>query len=79
MDFVYAIPLLAMLAAVWFGARRVAKKRHEREARRRRRKRRSASKRTGPDTVSPRSDMRATDSPVTVIDVIRKPPKDRDQ
>ncbi len=72
MDIVYGIGLLAALAPVVMYARRSMRKARENKAREQRRKRRTSKRRRGPDTSSPRSDMRATDSPVTVIDTIQK-------
>jgi hypothetical protein len=78
MDLVYSIPLLGLLALTWIAARRVAKKMRGRETLRRR-KRRARAKQVGePDAASPRSDMRATDAPGTLIDTIRKRAKDPD-
>jgi len=68
----YGIALLGSLAVAWIAVHRVKKNRRTREALRRR-KRRSRAKHAGePDTVSQRSDMRATDSPIGVSDTIRK-------
>ena len=72
-DPVYAMALLGLLGAGWIGVRLALRGKREREARRRRRKRRSLAKRDrGADTASPRSDMRATDSPVSVMDTLQK-------
>ena len=77
MNLTIGIALVALLGMGWMLARRVAKKKREQEARRRRRKRRARVERPeGPNTVSQRSDMRSTDSPVSVMDTIQKRPKD---
>jgi hypothetical protein len=72
MDIVYGIGLLAALALIVMYTRRSRKKARAAKAQEQRRKRRTAKRRRGPDTSSPRSDMRATDSPVTIIDTIQK-------
>jgi hypothetical protein len=77
MDIVYGIGLLAALALVLMYARRSVKKARETRAREQRRKRKAAKRRRGTDSSSPRSDMRATDSPVTIIDTIQKRHKSR--
>jgi len=76
-EFIVGLLLLAALVVAWV-ARRRARTMRASDARRRRRQRRSADNRSaGPNTVSPRSDMRATDSPATVADTIRKRHKGR--
>jgi hypothetical protein len=72
MDLVYSIPLLGLLALAWIALRRVAKNKRTREALRRRKRRSRANQARETDTVSQRSDMRATDSPISVSDTIRK-------
>jgi hypothetical protein len=72
MDVVYGIGLLAAFALVLMYARRVMKKARAKKAQQQRRKRRIARQRRGTDSSSPRSDMRATDSPATIIDTIQK-------
>jgi hypothetical protein len=68
-----------LLAVAWIAARRVAKKVRRREALRRRKGRASTKQFGEPHTASPRSDMRATDAPVTVIDTMRKRAWDPDR
>jgi len=72
-DVAIALPLLAVLVLAWGAARRAARRyRREREAMRQRAH--SASRtmiRPFPDTITERSEMRATDAPVTVIDAFR--------
>jgi hypothetical protein len=77
MDIVYGIGLLAALALVVMYARRSVRKAREAKAQKQRRKRRAAKLRRGPDSSSPRSDMRATDSPITIMDTIQKRHKSR--
>ncbi|MGH8713301.1 MAG: hypothetical protein ACREYB_04755 [Casimicrobiaceae bacterium] len=73
MDFVYGLPLIAVLALAWLAARHVANKARRQRELLRRQKRRSRSRYVdGPETASSRSDMRSTDAPVTVVDKIRK-------
>ena len=72
------IPLVGLLVVAWIAARRVAKKVRRREALRRRRAGSRAKQFGEPDAASPRSDMRATDAPVTLIDTIRKRARDPD-
>ena len=72
MDVAYGVPLLGLLAVAWIAACRAAKKVRRREALRHRKGRSDAKQFGEPDTASPRSSMRATDVPVTVIDTMRK-------
>ncbi len=77
MNLIFGIAVVALLGMAWMLARRAARRKREQEARQRRRKRRARSERLeGPNTVSQRSDMRATDSPVSVLDTIQKRTKD---
>ena len=78
-DLAYGIPLLGLLAIAWIAARRGAKKARRREALRRRKGRSYAKQFAEPDTASPRSDMRATDASVTVVDTMRKRARDPDR
>ena len=74
MDLVYAIPLIALLAIVWAAVRHAANKaRRRREALREQRRRSRMADARAPYPTSQRSDMRRTDSPVTVVDSIQKP------
>jgi len=73
MDLVYGLPLIAVLALAWLGARHVINKAQRQRELLRRQRRRSRSKyRNAPETVTSRSDMRSTDAPVTIVDNIRK-------
>ena len=73
MDFVYGLPLIAVLVLAWFAARQVANRaRRQRELLRRQKRRSQRSLTDAPETVTSRSDMRSTDSPVTVIEKIRQ-------
>lgn len=73
MDFVYGLPLIAVLVLAWFAARQVANRaRRQRELLRRQKRRSQRSLHEAPETVSSRSDMRSTDSPVTVVEKIRQ-------
>jgi hypothetical protein len=74
MDLVYALPLIALLAALWVIVRHVAEKARRRRDALRKLKRQSSAKiiSKGPDSASERSDMRRTDAPATVVDTIQK-------
>lgn len=73
MDLVYGLPLIAVLALAWLGARHVINKaERQRELLRRQRQRSRSKYRDAPETVTSRSDMRSTDAPVTIVDNIRK-------
>jgi lipoate-protein ligase A len=74
MDLIYAIPLIALLAAVWVIVRHIAAKARRRRDALRKLKRRSSPKviSKGPDSASERSDMRRTDAPATFVDTIQK-------
>jgi len=74
MDLIYALPLIALLAAVWVIVRYIAEQARRRRAALREQKRRSSPKiiSKGPDSASERSDMRRTDAPATFVDTIQK-------
>lgn len=74
MDLAYGLPIIAVLAVVWIAVRHAASRaRRQRELLRRQRRLSSRQRAaSGPDTVSARSAMRSTDSPITVIDTIQK-------
>jgi hypothetical protein len=74
MDLIYAIPLIALLAAVWVIVRYIAEQQRRRRAALREQKRRSSAKivSKGSDSTSERSDMRRTDAPATFVDTIQK-------
>lgn len=74
MNLIYAIPLLALLAALWVIVRYIAERARRRRAALREQKRRSSAKiiSKGPDSASARSDMRRTDAPATLVDTIQK-------
>ena len=74
MDLIYALPLIALLAAVWVIVRYLAEMDRRRRAALRAQKRRSSAKiiSKGPDSASERSDMRRTDAPVPVVATIQK-------
>jgi hypothetical protein len=73
MDLVYGLPLIAVLALAWLGARHVINRaKRQRELLRRQRRRSRSKYRDAPETVTSRSDMRSTDAPVTIVENIRK-------
>ena len=71
-DLAYGLPLLTGLAIAWGGVRFVAGKTRRQRAALRRQMQPTAHTKigTGSGRVSPRSEMRATAAPVTVIDTI---------
>ena len=76
MDYLYGLPLIAVLVLAWIAARQVANRaRRQRELLRRQKRRSQRSLADSPETVTSRSDMRSTDSPVTVIEKIRQRPR----
>jgi hypothetical protein len=81
MNLLYALPLLALLAALWVIVRYVAEMARRRRAALKEQKRRSSVRISkGPDSASERSDMRRTDAPATFVDTIQKrtqPPRNR--
>ena len=75
MNLLYALPLLALLAALWVVVRYIAEMARRRRAALREQKRRSSVRariNKGPDSASERSDMRRTDAPATFVDSIQK-------
>jgi len=75
MNLLYALPLLALLAALWVVVRYIAEMARRRRAALREQKRRSSARARiskGPDSASARSDMRRTDAPGTMVDTIQK-------
>ena len=72
MNLTYGIPLLALLVLAFLAVRRVAMKARQRDSEKRRQRRSRPRYAKVSDGSTQRSDMRATDSPVTIIDTIRK-------
>ena len=74
MDPAYGLPVIAVLVVAWVAVRLSAAKTRRQSELLRRQKRLASQARdaSGPETVSARSAMRSTDSPITVIDTIQK-------
>jgi hypothetical protein len=71
-DLVYGVPILLLLAMALIAARRHAKKIQRRALSKIRRRRMRVKRDRHADSASPRSDMRSTDAPSSIVDTLQE-------